>query len=239
MCLEIGIAAFVSGACRFTAFAGGSIRVISGDIFWQSSTHWKALMTSRNARSTDYDINPVFLDRWSPRAFTGEEIPERDLMTILDAARWAPSSYNSQPWRFIYARKGTAHWDKLFGLLNPFNQSWAKNASALIIIVSSSTMLPPGAEKRIPSHSHSFDAGAAWGFLALQATLSGWAAHGMVGFDLNRAFTELNVPEGYRVEAAVAIGRMGDKSLLPEQMAARETPSSRLALSDVALEGGF
>ncbi|HTH97387.1 MAG TPA: nitroreductase family protein [Stellaceae bacterium] len=196
-------------------------------------------MTSSNTRSTEYDINPVFLDRWSPRAFTGEAISERDLLTILDAAHWAPSSYNSQPWRFIYARKDTAHWDKLFGLLHPFNQSWVKAASALVIVVSDSTMLPPGKEQRVPSRTHSFDAGAAWGYLALQATMMGWAAHGMAGFDVDRAFTELNVPEGYRVEAAIAIGRKGDKSLLSEKMAAREAPSPRLALSEVALEGGF
>ncbi|WP_227309647.1 nitroreductase family protein [Acidisoma cellulosilyticum] len=196
-------------------------------------------MISSNSRTTDYEINPVFLDRWSPRAFTGEEISETDLLLLLDAARWAPSSYNSQPWRFLYARKGTAHWDKLFGLLNPFNQSWVQHASALVIVVSNSTMLPPGAEKRVPSHSHSFDAGAAWGYLALQASMSGWAAHGMVGFDFARAFTELNVPEGYRVEAAVAIGRKGDKSILPPQLAEREAPSPRLALSEIAMEGGF
>ena len=90
-------------------------------------------------------------------------------MILFEAARWAPSSYNSQPWRFLYARRGTAHWDKFLGLLNAFNQSWAKDASVLIILVSNSVMLPPGADKAVPSHSHSLDAGAAWENLALQA----------------------------------------------------------------------
>jgi nitroreductase len=181
----------------------------------------------------------VFLERWSPRAYTGESIPEATLMTILEAARWAPSSYNSQPWRFLYALRDTPNWDKFLGLLIPFNQSWAKQAAALVIVVSESTMLPPGAEKRVPSHSHSFDAGAAWGSLALQATLSGYPAHAMVGFDINGAFAQLNVPEGYRVEAAIAIGKQGPASLLPEGMAAREVPSARHPLSHIALEGGF
>ena len=196
-------------------------------------------MTDANSRHSDYPIDKLFLERWSPRAFTGEEMSEHDLMTLLEAARWAPSSYNSQPWRFIYGRRGTPHFDKLLGLLNEFNQSWAKTASALVILVSSSTMLPPGKDAPVPSHSHSMDAGSAWAQLALQATLSGWQAHGMVGFDMDRAFAELGVPQGYRVEQAIAIGRRGDKSLLPEGMAAREAPSDRLPLATVAMEGAF
>ncbi len=196
-------------------------------------------MSSTVGRSSEYPIHSVFLERWSPRAYTGEPIPEAVLMTILEAARWAPSSYNSQPWRFLYARRDTPHWELFLGLLNPFNQSWAKQAAAIVIAVSSETMLPPGAEKRIPSHSHSFDAGAAWGYLALQAQLSGYPAHAMVGFDIPGAFAKLNVPEGYRVEAAIAIGKQGPASLLPEGLAAREAPSPRQPLAEIALEGGF
>jgi nitroreductase len=196
-------------------------------------------MTTTNGRTADHPIDELFLTRWSPRAFTGEAIPQATLDTIFEAARWAPSSYNSQPWRFLYARRDTPHWEKFLGLLNEFNQSWAKAAAALVIVVSRSTMLPPGADKEIPSHSHSFDAGAAWAQLALQATRSGWHAHAMVGFDRDRAFAVLAVPEGYRVEAAIAIGRLGPKTLLPEALAAREVPSPRKPLADIAFEGGF
>ena len=196
-------------------------------------------MTTANSRIAEHDIDKLFLERWSPRAFTGEAMTEAQLMTILEAARWAPSSYNSQPWRFLYALAETPAWNKFLGLLNPFNQSWAKTAGALVIVVSSETMQPPGADKPVPSHSHSFDAGAAWAQMALQATLSGFQAHGMVGFDMPRAATELNVPAGFRVEAAIAIGRMGDKSILPEGLQAREMPSPRLPLSTIALKGGF
>jgi nitroreductase len=125
------------------------------------------------------------------------------------------------------------------GLLVEFNQSWAKNASVLIALVSNSTMVPPGQTSPVPAYSHSMDSGAAWENLALQATLSGWHAHGMVGFDKDRAFTELKVPEGYRVEQILAVGRKGDKSMLPEQLAAREMPSPRLSVAEIAFEGGF
>jgi nitroreductase len=196
-------------------------------------------MTTVNSRTTEYPIDPLFLQRWSPRAFTGAPISEYELLTLLEAARWAPSSYNSQPWRFIYARRDTEHWPKLLGLLTEYNRSWAHAASALVIVVSKTTLLPRGADKEIPSWSHSFDTGAAWAHLALQAARSGWAAHGMVGFDRERAIAELGVPDGYRVEAAIAIGKQGDKSLLPEALQAREAPSDRLPLAQIAGEGSF
>ena len=196
-------------------------------------------MTSANGRESAYPVDPLFLQRWSPRAFTGDAIPETDLMTILEAGRWAASSYNSQPWRFVWARRDTAHWPALLGLFVEFNQSWAKDASALFVLVSNSLMRPPGAEKDVPSHSHSLDAGAASANIALQATMMGWHVHGMVGFDMERAFAELNVPQGHRVEAAYAIGRLGDKSRLPEALQARETPNTRRPLDELAFEGAF
>lgn len=196
-------------------------------------------MSHDTGRVAAHPIHPVFLDRWSPRAFTGEEIAPTELATILEAGRWAPSAYNAQPWRFLYARKGTAPWEGMLGLLLPFNQLWAREAAALIIMVSRDTLLPPGAAEEIPSHSHSFDAGAAWASIALQATLAGWHAHAMVGFDMPRSREVLNIPDGYRVEAAIAIGRRGPASLLPEKLAAREQPSDRRPLAELALEGGF
>jgi nitroreductase len=196
-------------------------------------------MTQSNQRQSEFPIDALFLNRWSPRAFTQEAISEEQLMTLFEAAHWAPSSYNSQPWRFIYGRRGTPHFDKLLGLLIERNQAWAKNAAALAILVSSSTMSLPGQEKPVPSHSHSLDAGAAWVSFALQATLAGWQAHGMVGFDMQRAAAELNIPDGYRVEMALAVGRPGDKSTLSPELAARETPNTRQPLKSVVMEGAF
>lgn len=197
------------------------------------------MSVSMSPRVADHPVEPVFLERWSPRAFTGEEISEHTLRTMLEAARWAPSSYNSQPWRFIYTRRDNAHWDKFLGLLNPFNQSWAKTASAIIFVVSAETMHVPGKEGAVPAYSHSFDAGAAWGYLALQAAHMGWAAHGMVGLDFERAYTELKIPAGYRLEAGVVIGRKGPTDLLPAELQAREVPSDRKKLTDFVFEGEF
>lgn len=196
-------------------------------------------MTEQNHRTADHPIAPAFLERWSPRAFDGSSISEADLLTMLEAARWAASSYNSQPWRFIYARRDTPHWETMLDLLVPFNRSWAQHASALVLIVSNSVMKPPGADKEVPSYSHSFDAGAASGYFALQATNMGWYVHGMAGFDKDRAFTALNVPKGFRVEAIYAVGKKGDPSQLPEQLREREQPSSRRPLAEIAFEGTF
>jgi nitroreductase len=196
-------------------------------------------MTQANARTADHPIDPLFLERWSPRAFTDAPISERDLLTLLEAARWAPSSFNSQPWRFLYARRHTQHWPQFLGLLSEYNQSWARTAAALVILVSKTTLLPRGTDKEVASYTHSLDAGAAWANLALQATRSGWAAHGMAGFDVARTAVELGVPADYRVEAAIAIGQPGDKSMLPEPLRAREQPSDRLPLSQLAWEGRF
>jgi nitroreductase len=196
-------------------------------------------MSNSNGRKADHPISELFLDRWSPRAFTGEEIPEATLLTMLEAARWAPSAYNFQPWRFIYARRGTAHWERLLGLLNDFNRSWAASASALLILVSRTVATPPGKDAEVPNLTHKFDTGTAWGYLALQASLMGWQAHGMAGFDRDKARADLNVPQEYTVEAAIAIGRPGDKSTLPEALQAREVPSQRLPLQSIAAEGGF
>lgn len=140
-------------------------------------------MTTANGRTADHPIDPMFLERWSPRAFTGEPLAEADLLTMLEAARWAPSCYNSQPWRFAYARRDTPHWDRFLNLLVPFNRSWAKDASALVIMISNSLMRSLGSDKDVPSPTHSLDAGTASGYFALQAHKMGWHVHGMAGFD--------------------------------------------------------
>jgi nitroreductase len=194
-------------------------------------------MTS-SSRATENPVLPILLDRWSPRAFDGSEIAEADLMTLFDAARWAPSAYNAQPWRFLYARRDSADWQRFLDILVPFNASWAKDASALVIIASD-TMTQMGASEPRPSHSHSFDAGAAWMAIALQARAQGLYTHAMSGIDLDRARTELQIPERYRVEAAFVVGRIGDKSQLPEALQEREAPSGRNPIENIAFAGNF
>ena len=195
-------------------------------------------MSSSTPRVADHPIDKQFLERWSPRAFTGEEISEQTVQTFLEAARWAPSSYNSQPWRYVYARRGTAHWNRLLGLLNDFNRSWAQHASVLLIAISKDTFVGPDG-KEAPAACHTFDAGSAWAYLALQASLSGWHAHGMAGFDKQKSVTDLGIPAGYTVEVAIAIGKIGDKTMLPEGLQSREAPSPRQPVSAFAFEGQF
>jgi nitroreductase len=194
-------------------------------------------MTQANHRTSDHAIDPLFLERWSPRAFDGSALTEAELMSLLEAARWAPSSYNMQPWRFVHARRGAAGWDALLGLLLPSNAVWAGQAGALFVLASDTLMQPPGAEALKPSHSHSADAGAAWAHLALQATRMGLQAHGMIGFDLDRARAELGIPERYRIEMMIAAGRPGDKADLPERLREREHPSGRHPVSSFGFEG--
>lgn len=192
-----------------------------------------------NPRAVDRPVDPLFLERWSPRAFDGSAIPQADLDTIFDAARWAPSAFNYQPWRFLYAHRDSADWQRFFDLLFPFNQGWVQNAGAIILILSDTLMAAPGSQDYKPSHSHSFDAGAAWALLALQATRLGYHTHGMTGVDFDKARAELGVPERFRLEAAVAIGRQGDKSLLPPALQEREAPSDRKPIEDFAFAGNF
>jgi nitroreductase len=166
---------------------------------------------------------------------SGQEIGRIDLMRLFEAARWAPSSMNNQPWRFLYALRNTPHWDKFFGLLVPGNQVWCKNAAALIVVVSKTTF----DDKSGLARTHSYDSGAAWVSLALQGSFLRFVVHGMQGFDYDRARSELSVNDEFQVEAMIAVGRPGNKEDLPPAVQAREFPSSRKKLEEIVFEGGF
>jgi nitroreductase len=196
-------------------------------------------MSETNPRVADYPIDSQFIERCSPRAFTGELVPEYDLRTMFEAARWAPSSSNLQPWRFLYALGGTPDFAKFLALLVEGNRIWAKNAGALVILIFKTTQPVSGTDKVVPSRTHSFDCGTAWGYLALEAMRLGFAAHAMAGFDVARTMLDLKIPEDYRAEAAIAIGRRGDKSLLPEYLREREIPNNRRPQKDFVFAGEF
>jgi nitroreductase len=196
-------------------------------------------MANHTPRAATHPVDSLFLERWSPRAFDGSKIGDEELFTVLEAARWAPSSFNHQPWRFVYAHRESADWDRFVGLLMPFNAMWARHASALVFIVSDTMIQLPRDSAQTVSHSHSFDSGAAWAFMALQATRLGLGTHGMTGVDFHRARKELSVPDSFRIEAAIAIGRPGDKSKLPPEMQAREAPNGRRGLMELVMEGRF
>ena len=193
------------------------------------------MIKGSDKRKADHPIDNLFLERWSPRSMTGQPITHEELLVLFEAARWAPSSFNNQPWRIPYAHRETDQWPKFFGLLVEGNQLWAKNAAALLVFISKTTFDYNGK----PSITHIFDTGAAWENLALQGWLKGFVVHGMQGFDYERARTELNIPEEFRVEAMVAIGYPVAAEELPEKLAKVETPSDRRKLDQTICEGPF
>lgn len=190
-------------------------------------------MDSTKRKST-YPIEPLILNRWSPRALSGEPVTYEELMTVFEAARWAPSSYNSQPWRFIYAFRDTPAWQSFFDLLVPSNQSWAQRAGVLILVISAN-FLPSGKTSR----THSFDAGSAWENLALEATALNLIAHAMEGFNYEKARLSLKVPSTYTIEAMIALGRPGSVDVLTPGEKERERPSGRRELKEIVFEGVF
>jgi nitroreductase len=193
-----------------------------------------------DTRKTDYPIHPLFVERWSPRAFTGEPIPDAILMTCLEAGRWAPSCHNRQPWRFIYSKKDSASWRMFLGFLNEENRVWAKNASVLVILVSK--MFFPSSESPGDEHFHpihSFDAGAAWANVALQSTLLGWHAHGIMGFDPIRVAQGIGLEEGYHVDLIFALGKRGAVESLPVAIRKREGPRDRAPLREIVMKDSF
>ncbi|PIQ77666.1 nitroreductase [Candidatus Peregrinibacteria bacterium CG11_big_fil_rev_8_21_14_0_20_46_8] len=189
----------------------------------------------KTSRKSGYPISDHFLNRWSPRAMSAEPLTDDELMPLFEAARWAPSSYNNQPWRFIYAKRDTEHWEKFFNLMVEFNQNWAKNAAVLVVVVSKKTF----DKNEKPSVTHAFDAGAAWENLALEAAHRGLVAHGMEGFDYEKAQRKLNIPDDHEVHAMIAIGKRGKKEDLPEKMQEMEVPSERRPLEEIVMEGSF
>ena len=177
-------------------------------------------------------VHELIRSRWSPRAFSNKEVSKEDLVVMLEAARWAASCFNEQPWRFLVAPKSDpAAFAKFLNLLVPANQVWAKEASVLLIT----------AAKRMFSHQETanhygmHDTGAALANLFLQATALGLQGHGMGGFDRERARQDLSIPDDYEVAAAVALGYPGSPDSLPEKYRDMElAPRKRKPLGQIA-----
>ena len=186
-------------------------------------------------RSADFPIEPLFVRRWSPRAMSGEPLSEEELFTLFEAARWAPSTYNEQEWRFLYARRDTPSWPLLFDLLVEGNRAWCQHAALLAVILAHKVFQ----KNRNPNPVHLFDCGAAFENLALQGTAMGLVVHGMQGFDFDKARTVLAVPDDYAVAAMFAAGRPGDPTQLSEILRQREVPSGRRPVREFTHEGIF
>lgn len=186
-------------------------------------------------QTPDHPIEPLFIRRWSPRAMSGEAIAPATLATLFEAARWAPSSYNEQEWRFLYAHRDGPHWPTFFALLAEGNRVWCERAGVLVVVLSHRVFARNGK----PNPVHSYDTGAAWQNLALQGAAMGLVVHGMMGFDYDLARASLAVPDDYAVEAMIAIGHPGDPAALPESLRQIEVPSQRKPVSELVREGKF
>lgn len=179
-------------------------------------------------RKPAHSINELLYHRWSPRSMTGESISDEELMSLFEAARWAPSSMNAQPWRFIYAKRESKDWDRIFGILSENNQRWVTKASVLIVIISNRE-----------GGTHSLETGAAMENMALEAASRGLVMHPMGGFDYDKAKTELQVPDEYKVEAMAAIGIRDKVEALHERLQKREFPSDRKPVEELIMKGKF
>ena len=188
-----------------------------------------------NNRIPDAAVNPMFLDRWSPRAFDPTPLPEEDIATLFEAARWAPSCNNEQPWMFVY---GTSEEERgtFLEILTERNRMWAHRAPVLAILFARRTFAHGGK----PNPWAGLDCGAAWASLAFQARMMGLYAHGMAGFYQDKAYELLGVPEEeYEAMCAIAIGAYGDRDALPPEVKENEQPNDRKPLSEVAVKGAF
>lgn len=187
----------------------------------------------RRTRSPEYDVHPLIVNRWSSRAFTSESMEPDEFMPLFEAARWAPSSFNAQPWRFVYRTRTDDGWEAALGVLTEKNQRWAQHAAVLVLVASRRRMEYNDRE----SYTHSFDTGAAWENLALEATDRGLTAHAMNGFDKEQAYEVFEVPELFRAETMIAIGKRAPEDSLPGDL--RKEPSGRKALGEIVIEGSF
>jgi nitroreductase len=190
---------------------------------------------SATPRIPEANVDPLFLTRWSPRAFADSEVSSAELDSLFEAARWSPSCFNEQPWLFLYARESEDR-SLFLDLLMEGNRPWAGRAPVLAFVVARRQFR----HNSKPNRWAGFDSGAAWMSLALAAHQCGLVTHAMGGFDQDRAYEVLQVPsEEFEIMAAMAIGHPGDAADLPEALREREEPSSRNPLDSIRQEGVY
>jgi nitroreductase len=189
-------------------------------------------------RQPDHPVAPQFPARWSPRSFTERVLTTAEAMSLLEAARWAPSASNHQPWRFVWALRGEAAFAAVRDTLTGNNPVWAGKAGVLFVVASKDTVTNrEGAE--VPNRTAGFDTGAAWISLALQAQAMGLVAHAMGGFDKDKLAAAVALPDGHTLHCVVAVGEQGPAEALPEDLQAREKPSNRKSVAEIAAHGRF
>lgn len=175
-------------------------------------------------------VEPLILRRWSPRAFADRAVSPQNLKALFEAARWAASSYNEQPWRFVVGRRGDEAYQKIFDSLVEFNQGWAKSAPVLLASFASKNFSHNSTPNRHALH----DTGAATATLAIEATALGLHAHSMAGFDAEKLRSAFHVPADFEAGAVTAVGYLGDPNSLPEGLLKQETsPRQRKPLEEI------
>jgi nitroreductase len=191
----------------------------------------------KNPAPAQFPIDPLLANRWSPRSFADRGVEPAKLRQLFEAARWAASCYNDQPWYYLVAtRDDSAGFQKMLACLVEFNQAWAKSAPVLAISVARTKFKHDGSPNRHAQH----DVGAASATLAIQAHSLGLAIHQMGGFDANRLRDTYHIPPDHEPMAAIAIGYPGDPSTLPDKLRERETaPRTRRPTSDFVYSGDW
>ena len=185
-------------------------------------------------RDAEGDIMALFLNRWSPRSFLSEPVDEEDLAICFEAARWAPSSYNEQPWRFVFARN-REDLDRFLDCLSEFNREWARGAPLLVALCAKKDFT----HNSTPNRHSWFDVGAAWMAFSLEARRRGWSTHAMAGFDADLAQAALSLPEGFEVVCFIAMGKRGREDSLPDAAKKMESPNGRNSRCSFVFEGRF
>ncbi|MEU6335974.1 nitroreductase family protein [Streptomyces cellulosae] len=174
---------------------------------------------SPHTATTAAAVHPLLADRWSPRSFdAAHTLGDEELASLLEAARWAPSAFNAQPWRFLVGRRGDSTYLRILDALIPFNQQWAGTSSLLVAAVAEDRV-----ENGVPQPGPAYDTGLSVTQLALQAHALGLHAHQMSGFDADALRASLGVPEGFRPLSVVAVGALAPAELLPPKLRERET----------------
>jgi nitroreductase len=191
----------------------------------------------QKAALSDFPVHPLIRERWSPRAFADKPVPPEVLRSLFEAARWAPSSNNEQPWAYLVgAKDDAANFSKVFGTLVEFNAGWAKKAPVLAIAVAKLTFSKNNAPNRVAF----YDTGAASALLSVQATAEGLVVHQMAGFDPEKARQAFAIPSNWEAVAALAIGYPGDPESLPHSLRDRElAPRTRKPISDFVMAGSW
>jgi nitroreductase len=191
-------------------------------------------------RIADHAIDPLFLLRRSPRAMSGAPLPVEELWRLLEAARWAPSSGNQQPWRFVVAERGTPGFSAIHATLAAGNQPWTARAAAFIVVCAEVVRTTKEGQ-RVTRRLAAFDAGAAWMSLALQGCQMGLVVHAMEGFDQAACKAAVAAPADVDVLAVVAVGLPGDSSLLHEEWQRKgdDTPNLRFPITERVVFGRF